>query len=278
MDADLEELLIDRFGACPHPPNAGVLTPLMAKILGRRTHRTYTNEPIGEELIDLLLAVALSASSKSDFQQASIIKLKDPQKRQRIGAQFPLMPWIATSPVFLVFCADARRLERICTFRNHPQRNGDLEAFLNASVDAALAMQTFILAAESAGLGCCPISVIRNQMGAVAHELALPDGVFPVAGLCAGYPAGKGHVSMRLPPSITIHTDTYDDALEAEIEAYDRRRAASHALKREQQRNPKLFGYADFYGWSEDKARQAAEPEGASFARYLRSHGFSFES
>jgi FMN reductase [NAD(P)H] len=279
MDTDLEELLIDRFGDCSHPPNAVALTPLMAKILGRRTHRTYTSEPVGEELIDLLLAVALSASSKSDFQQASIIKLKDPQKRQRIGAHFPLMPWIATSPVFLVFCADARRLERICTVRNHPQRNGDLEAFLNASVDAALAMQTFILAAESAGLGCCPISVIRNQMGAVAHELALPDSVFPVAGLCAGYPAGKGHISMRLPLSITIHTDTYDDAaLEAQIDAYDRRRAASHALKREQQRNPKLFGYADFYGWSEDKARQAAEPEGASFARYLRSHGFSFES
>jgi nitroreductase len=255
------------------------LTPLMAKILGRRTHRTYISEPVGEELIDLLLAVALSASSKSDFQQGSIIKLKDPQKRQRIGAYFPLMPWIATSPVFLVFCADARRLERICAVRNHPQRNADLEAFLNASVDAALAMQTFILAAESAGLGCCPISVIRNQMGAVAHELALPDGVFPVAGLCAGYPAGNGHVSMRLPLSITIHTDTYDDAaLEAQIEAYDRRRAASHALKREQQRNPKLFGYTDFYGWSEDKARQAAEPEGASFVRYLRSHGFSFES
>ena len=279
MDADPEKLLIDRFGEYPHPPIAGIATPLMAKILSRRTHRTYTSEPVGEELLDLLLAAAMSASSKSDFQQVSIIKLKDSQKRQRIGAHFPLMPWIATSPVFLVFCADARRLERICALRNHPQRNGDIEAFLNASVDAALAMQTFILAAESVGLGCCPISVIRNQMGAVAHELALPDGVFPVAGLCAGYPAGKGYVSMRLPLSITIHTDTYDDAaLEAQIDAYDRRRAANHTLKREQQRNPNLFGYADFYGWSEDKARQAAEPEGASFARYLRSHGFSFES
>jgi hypothetical protein len=46
---------------------------------------------------------------------------------------------------------------------------------------------------------------------------------------------------------------------------------------REQQRNPDKFGYADLYGWSEDKARQAAEPEGASFAAYLRAHGFSFD-
>jgi hypothetical protein len=188
------------------------------------------------------------------------------------------MPWIGTAPVFLVFCADARRLERIGTMRNHPQRNGDLEAFLNASVDAALAMQTFILAAESVGLGCCPISVIRNQMTTVARELSLPDGVFPVAGLCAGYPAGTGYISMRLPPAVTVHTDTYDDGnLEADIDAYDRRRAARHMTPREQQRNPQKFGYADFYGWSEDKARQATEPEGASFAAYVRAHGFSFD-
>src|SRR5262249_11398305 len=152
---------------------------------------------------------------------------------------FPAMPWIGTSPVFLVFCADARRLERIGTMRNHPQRNGDLEAFFNASVDAALAMQTFILAAEAAGLGWCPISVIRKQMETGARELALPDGVFPVAGLCVGYPAAAGYISMRLPPAVTVHTDTYDDGtLEREIDAYDRRRSDRHATPREQQRNP----------------------------------------
>jgi hypothetical protein len=105
----------------------------------------------------------------------------------------------------------------------------------------------------------------------------LPDGVFPTAGLCVGYPTSAGYTSMRLPPSITVHTNTYDDSgLEGKIDDYDRRRDARHAITREQQRNPKKFGYADFYGWSEDKARQAAQPEGASFAEYLKSHGFSF--
>jgi nitroreductase len=275
---DLKQLLIDRFGYDLNLGYAESLPPLLAQILQRRTHRHYAARPVADTLIDLLVAVALSASAKSDFQQASVIKLKDPGKRQAIAQHFPAMPWIGTSPVFLVFCGDARRLERIGTLRNHPQRNGDLEAFLNAAVDAALALQTFILAAENIGLGCCPISVVRNQMTTVARELALPDGVFPVAGLCVGYPAGAGHISMRLPPAVTVHTDRYDDAnLPTEIEGYDRRRAARHATPREQQRNPTKFGYADFYGWSEDKARQAAEPEGASFAAYVRGHGFSFD-
>ncbi len=182
-----------------------------------------------------------------------------------------------TSPVFLVFCADPRRLERIDEMRGRPQPNRDIEGFLNASVDAALAMQTFIFTIEAIGLGCCPISVIRNKLPLVVEVLKLPDGVFPVAGLCVGYPADEGHVSMRRPPSVTIHTDEYKtEVVEPGIDAYDRARHERHALKREQQRNPAKFGYADFYGWSEDKARQAAEPEGAAFAEYIRRTWFRF--
>jgi nitroreductase len=281
MEPDLGALIADRFGGdaglAAVAPTAAPATGELARILARRTQRSYTDAPVPDGLIDLLLCVALSASSKSDYQQASAIKLKDPAKRGRIAAHFPAMPWIGTSPAFLVFCGDARRLERIGTLRGHGRRNGDLEAFFNAAVDAALAMQTFILAAESVGLGCCPISVIRNQMTTVGEVLALPDGVFPIAGLCIGYPAGRGHVSMRLPPAVTVHTDTYDDSrLEAEVDAYDRRRHARHAMTREQQRDPQSFGYAEFYGWSEDKARQAAGREGASFAEYVKTHGFSF--
>jgi len=274
---DLKALLDARFGVDLKLDQPQALNPELTRILARRTQRSYTDAPVPAPLIDLLLAVALSASAKSDFQQASVIKVTDAGKRERIAVHFPAMPWIGKSPVFLVFCGDTRRLERISSMRGHPQENRNLEGFLNSSVDAALAMQTFILAAESVGLGCCPISVIRNQMETVAKELALPDGVFPTAGLCVGYPASAGYTSMRLPPSITIHTNTYDDSgLEGRIDDYDRRRDARHAITREQQRNPKKFGYADFYGWSEDKARQAAQPEGASFAEYLKGHGFSF--
>jgi nitroreductase len=276
MEATLQSLLADRFGEAVARADAP-LSPMLARILARRTQRNYTADPVPDGLLDLLLLSALSASSKSDFQQASVIKLKDAGKRARIAAHFPAMPWIAKAPAFLVFCGDARRLERISTLRGHPLKNRGVEAFLNASVDAALVLQTFILAAESVGLGCCPISVVRNHITTVAAELALPDGVFPVAGLCLGYPYGKGHISIRLPPATTIHTGTYDDSgLAQQIDAYDRRRDARHAMTREQQRNPALFGYAEFYGWSEDKTRQGAQPEGASFAEYVKGHGFSF--
>src|SRR6267154_2578354 len=71
-------------------------------------------------------------------------------------------------PSFLVFCGDAHRLERIGELRGHANENGKLEGFFNAAIDAALVLQTFLLAAEIAGLGCCPISVIRNHADSVA--------------------------------------------------------------------------------------------------------------
>ena len=251
--------------------------PWLRQVLRRRTHRRYSDRAVPDPLVRLLLAAAFSASSKSDLQQASAVWLKDRERRDRLAALFPDMPWIGAAPVFLVFVGDARRLDRVGTLRGKPQDNGALEGFFNATVDAALALQTCILAAETLGLGTCPISVLRNRIAEVAEILELPDKVFPVAGLCLGYPAQPGFISMRLPLEATVHVDRYDETrLPETIDGYDRRRDARHSIK-DRQRDPARFGTAEFYGWSEDKVRQAAVPEGVGFATWLKKHGFTLD-
>lgn len=278
MGAGYEAEWRARFG---EEPEAGVDLPdlpWLRQVLTRRTHRRYSEQPVPEALLRLLLGAAFSASSKSDFQQATVVRVADPQKRDRLAALVPDMPWIGRAPVFLLFCGDAHRLERLGEMRQHIAGNGKLEGFFNAAIDAALVLQTFILAAETAGLGCCPISVIRNHAAAVGEILDLPDKVFPVAGLCVGYPAAAGYTSMRLPLEATVHLDGYDERrLAGAIDSYDRRRDARYSLPREQQRAPDVFGYASFYGWSEDKARHATQPEGQGFAAYLRRRGFTLD-
>ena len=247
----------------------------LQQVLMRRTQRRYSDQPISDSLVRLLLAAAFSASSKSDYQQGSVIWLKDRARRDRLAALFPDMPWIGAAPVFLVFLGDARRLERLGELRGLEPANGALEGFFNATVDAALALQTCVLAAETLGLGTCPISVLRNRIGEVADILELADMVFPVAGLCLGYPAQQGFISMRLPPEASVHIDRYDDTRLAEaVDSYDRRRDARHSLK-DRQRDPARFGTAEFYGWSEDKVRQAMNAEGSGFATWLKAHGFT---
>ena len=171
------------------------------RVLQRKTVRRYSDRMPEDGLLDLLVAAALSASAKSDFQQASILRVSGPARRAAIGALFPSMPWIGLSPVFFVFLGDARRLQRIGELRGKPVRNGTLEGFFNASIDAALAMQTMILCAESAGLGVCPISVIRNEIDVVRHQL-MRNGIDMVAADASfidphtvrlNYVDGRGH-------------------------------------------------------------------------------------
>ena len=59
------------------------------------------------------------------------------------------------------------------------------------------------------------------------------------------------------------------------IDAYDRRRHA--LLPYRKQRYADRYANVDFYGWSEDKARQYSVPERADFGAYIREKGFSLK-
>ena len=271
----IADLIRDRFGL---PTEAGRSLPAegtVAEILSHRIHRRYKPDAVSDETLEIVLAAALSAPAKSDLQQVAVVVVRDKTNQATIAGWIPDMPWIGQCPVFLVFCGDHRRMRRVAELRAKPYVNDTLDMFMNAAVDAALVMQNFVTAAEAMGLGCCPISVVRDHVEKLSDLLALPAGVFSVAGMCLGYPAQAGWISMRLPPALTVHTDRYDDSkMPALVEDYDRRREARHATPRESQRLPDRWGYAERYGWSEDKARQYSVPQRHSFGPYIRRQGF----
>lgn len=247
----------------------------IARIAGRRVTRRFADRGVEPALLRLICACALSAPTKSDLQQADIIVVKDAEKRGVIADLIADQPFIRTAPAFLIFLANGRRLPEISKLRGKPFPNDHLDLFFNASVDAAIALATFVCAADAVGLGTCPISVIRDHSPRITELLALPRRVIPVAGMCVGWPAEAGHISARLPLSCTIHQDTYDEGdLVSRIDTYDRRRAAIHPHK---PRDPARWGAANFYGWSEDKARQYGVPQRTDFGTYVRKQGFRLD-
>jgi FMN reductase [NAD(P)H] len=271
----IADLIEDRFGLPTDAGRGHTANETVELILSHRTQRRYKPDPVPDEVLEIVLGAALSAPSKSDLQQVAIILVRDCAKQATVGSWIPDMPWIATAPLFALFCGDHRRMRRVAELRGRPFPNDTLDMFMNAAVDAGLVLQNFITAAEALGLGCCPISVVRNHVEKLAELLQLPAGVFPVAGLCVGYPLQRGWISMRLPPAVTVHTDRYDDReLPAQLAAYDRRREARHATPRESQRYVERFGHTEPYGWSEDKARQYSVPERHNFGPFIRGHGF----
>jgi nitroreductase len=248
----------------------------LARIANYRSHRRYQKRPIEPELLRLLCACALSAPSKSDLQQCDIVVVSDSATRHAIVATIPDMPWIEDAPAFLMFVANGERLPFMASRRGKPFPNDHLDQFFNTAVDTAIVLATFIQAATAIGLGCCPISAVRDHPRIVSELLHLPDRVIPVAGLCVGWPAQAGDITPRLSLATTTIDNRYGGRdLAQEIDAYDRRRHKSRPYRR--QRDPQRWGEAQFYGWSEDKARQYAEPTRTDFGAFVRKKGFCLD-
>ena len=272
--ARIESAVAERFGdkikAAADQPGADSL----ARMLEHRSQRRYTAQAVDPALLKLLFACALSAPSKSDLQQADIVHVSAADKRKAIADLIPDNPWVRTAPVFLIFCGNNRRTRQVADLRGKSFANDHLDAFMNSAVDAGIVLASFIHAAEAVGLGCCPISSVRNHAQTVSDLLQLPDWVFPLAGLCVGYPSEPGMITSRLGLDVTVHTDSFDESdVAGKIDAYDRRRHARQQYKK--QRDVARFGTAELYGWSEDKARQYAKPERADFGAFIRGKKFN---
>lgn len=238
-----------------------VTSPLDSEALAllneRSVCRRYRSDPVPDELFRLLCATALAAPTKSDLQQASIVRVADPAKRAVICALLPGSPWLTGAPELLVFCADGSRVRRAFEKRGADFPNEHLDQFFNASVDAALVLGTFVAAAELAGLGSCPISQIRDHIARINELLALPDWVVPVAGLALGWPQAKEPLSARLALCATVHTDRYDvAAVERELDAYGPRRGRD---------------------WIGDKVKQYSTVWRADFGAFVRAKRFKTE-
>ena len=159
--ADRAELLRARFGI--DLPGAEV-PPEVAPLLDRRVTRRYTEQSVPDSLLDALLAAAQSAPTKSDLQQYLVVVMRDPARIKQIADWIGTMDWIASAPVFLVWCGDMRRNQRLCEQHGMPHANNNLDTFLNTAVDCSLAMAQFIAAADAVGLGTCPISYVRSHI------------------------------------------------------------------------------------------------------------------
>ncbi len=272
--ADLEQ----RFGeAVAVPEGLGdEAVATLGRIAGRSSNRRFEKRPVDPALVRLLCAVALSAPSKSDLQQADIVLVTDPAKRLAIEGWLPENPWVKGAPVLMVVCANNARQRAIHALRGHPYANDHLDPFFNATLDAGIVLSALILAAEAAGLATCPISAIRDEAQKVSDLLGLPAHVFPVAGLAMGWPDGRAPMSPRLPLSLTVHENTHAGAdVEAGIAAYDRYREGVRPFPK--QRDVARFGEAAEYGWSEDKARQYAVAQRPGFGAFVRARGFRLE-
>lgn len=248
--------------------------PVLEALAARGACRHFRPEPVRVDTLRMLAALALSTPTKSDLQQRDIVLVTDPEIKATIQSLIADQAWTAGIPSLVIFCGNHARQQELHAARQHPFVNDHLDAFFNAAVDAGIAMTGFTLAAEAMGLGCCPISAVRNRAAELDRLLGLPQHVFPVVGLAVGWPVATPRVSQRLPLSATVHENRFDaSSTQRVLEEYDASRARRQPYAT--QRREDELGRADPYTWSEDKTRQYSSPEREDFGCYIRRKGFN---
>ena len=232
------DALARRYGA-EAIPAAGPWNEVIATMLDHRSVRSYKPDPLPAGALETLIAAAQSAATSSNMQWWSAIAITDPAKKKVLAEIAGNQKHIEQCPTFICWVADMARNQRISDatkteFETMPW----LETFMVACIDAALAAQNAVVAAQSIGLGTVYIGAMRNDPVRVAELLGLPPQAFVVFGLCVGYAADSkaaGEVKPRLPQSVVLHHERYDATHEAAQRAiYDAemgRFSARHELQ-----------------------------------------------
>ena len=218
------EALARRYGR-DTAPAAGPWNDVIASLLDHRSVRGYRPDPLAVGTLETLIAAAQSAATSSNLQTWSVVEVSNPGTRAELARIANNQKHIEECPLFLVWCADVSRNERLASEEGKPiEALPYLETFLVSAIDAALAAQNAVAAAESLGLSTVYIGALRNNVERVAELLALPAGTVGVFGLCFGYakPGSESAVKPRLPQSVVLHRERYSSAVEGDArKAYD---------------------------------------------------------
>ena len=234
-----------------------------------RSIRKFTDEPIAPELLQSLFEAGQAAATSSFLQGSTIIRVTDSANRSKLAELAGNQKYVETAAEFLVFCADLKRAGNYCREYDKPFEGDFTEHFIIATVDVALMAQSLVTAAESVGLGICYIGGIRNNPGPVSDLLKLPRGMYPVFGLCLGYPDQNPEVKPRLPVPVVVKQDVYNEEGDKEsIAAYD-------DTVREYYRTRTGGGHG--ISWSEQVATLLSEKSRPHMREFLAGQGFTFK-
>jgi nitroreductase len=232
--ADAHQLLSqrNRDGALAPPAQWNAV---LETILNHRSVRGFLPHALPEGTLELLVAAAQSASTSSNLQFWSVVAVQESERKSRLAELAGQQQFIHDAPLLLVWLADMSRINRIAA-EHQAQVDGThyVEEFIVGVVDAALAAQSALIAAESLGLGGVYIGAMRNLPEQVAAELALPPHTFAVFGMSVGYPdpARETGIKPRLPQSLVLHREQYS-TLQCS-EAVDDYNATMRDFQREQ--------------------------------------------
>lgn len=165
----------------------------------RRSVRSFTDEPVPDELVWQIIEAGTWAATAGNMQAWEFVVVKDPEARRKVvdttgagttarGGVYT-QEWMMAAPVIVVVCYDVKRM----TARYGPKKGRELLTVL----DCMGCVQNMMLAATHCGLGSCCAVGFNPQ--ALKEALPVPKEITPFLLVPLGYPAYTPPPPYRLP-------------------------------------------------------------------------------
>lgn len=186
---------------------------VMESLLERRSIRAYKPQELTREQVQFIYDAIRNTPTSVNGQQFSVIDVTDPALKLKMS-ELTGMKHVETCSHFFLFCADYHKAEVAAADRGIALADfhDTAEGLLVGTVDAALAMMSAIVAAESLGLGSCCIGFARIAAPKEMTELVkLPADTYIVCGLTVGVPDERPDLKPKQPERLSIHSNTYPD-------------------------------------------------------------------
>lgn len=237
-------------------------------LLERRSIRRYEREDIPQETIDFIYEAIRNTPTSYNGQQFSVIDIDDQSIKEQLY-ELTGQKQIKTCRHFLVFCADYNKIYTLAAAKSidMPDFPMTADGVMVGVIDATLAMMNALTAAESSGLGTCPIGYARTAAPeAVARILQLPKHVFVVCGLAIGVPREMPDMKPKQSKDLVIYHNKYrQDSMVRELLDYD---------EEIQQYNKTRSGTKSDNDWCEHIISYYREAMGYHTLAALRRRGF----
>lgn len=257
---------------------------LLEIIRNRRSIRQFTDKDIPDAVLKQILAAGIRAPFAG--QLYSIVHTRNHEKMRELKS----IGVYKTTKILMIFFIDLRKIEKIIKQRGYTYDFDDGMALWLAIQDVSLAVDHVILAAEAYGLGSVLLGAAPLKADLISGIFGVPSRVFPVVGLCLGYPdpCVETDVRPRFPLKFAAFEDGYQDLSEADIktcmqamdEGYRTQGYYMKLVPKVPLQKGKDTIDLDRYSWSEHISRKFSQGLRGSkepLLSALRRHGFNLE-
>ena len=235
------------------------------QLLSHRSIRKFKPHQLDQETIETLVRSAQSASTSSYQQAYAIIGVEDEGLKQQLVDVASGQSYVAENSYFFVFCIDYHKhiLAAEIASGSVDRTVETTEALIVGAVDAGLAAQNLVIAAESLGYGTVYIGSLRNDAAKVSELLALPNHVVPLFGVAVGIPDQQPGKKPRLPMDAVFHRNTYtnDDTMRRLLSQYENETSAYYGERTDGRRTE---------GWVYQMAASMKDPKRTYMRDFLQ--------